>query len=78
MIGRVALVGAGPGDPRLLTVRAVELLREADVVAYDELVSQEILGLAPKGAEASLVSTELKSAQQAAKAPAGSAPTTTG
>jgi len=49
--GSVALVGAGPGDPRLLTVRAVELLREADVVAYDELVSPEILSLAPKGAE---------------------------
>ena len=50
-IGRVALVGAGPGDPGLLTVRAVELIREADVVAYDELVSESILALVPASAE---------------------------
>jgi uroporphyrin-III C-methyltransferase/precorrin-2 dehydrogenase/sirohydrochlorin ferrochelatase len=43
--GRVHLVGAGPGDPRLLTVRARELLLEADVVFHDALVSQEILEL---------------------------------
>lgn len=49
--GCVQLVGAGPGDPRLLTVRAVECLREADVVAYDELVSPAILALAPRRAE---------------------------
>lgn len=51
MSGFVYLVGAGPGDPRLLTVRAVECLRDADVVAYDELVSPEILKLAREGAE---------------------------
>jgi uroporphyrin-III C-methyltransferase len=49
--GKVFLVGAGPGDPKLLTLRAVEVLKEADVVVYDRLVSDEILELAPVGAE---------------------------
>ncbi len=45
------LVGAGPGDPELLTVRAERLIRSAKVVAYDELVSEPILSLIPEGAE---------------------------
>ena len=49
--GKVYLVGAGPGDPKLLTVKAVELLKEADVVIYDRLVGESILNLAPKNAE---------------------------
>jgi len=49
--GKVFLVGAGPGDPKLLTLKAVEVLREADVVVYDRLVSKEILEFAPEDAE---------------------------
>lgn len=47
----VHLVGAGPGDPGLLTLRGAELLREADVVVHDRLVRPELLALAPASAE---------------------------
>jgi uroporphyrin-III C-methyltransferase len=43
----VHLVGAGPGDPRFITVRGLELLRSADLVAYDRLVSEDLLAEAP-------------------------------
>jgi uroporphyrin-III C-methyltransferase len=49
--GKVWLVGAGPGDPELLTLKAHALLRGAAVVAYDELVPAEILAIAPASAE---------------------------
>jgi uroporphyrin-III C-methyltransferase len=49
--GKVWLVGAGPGNPELLTVKAHRLVSQASVLAYDELVSPEILALAPPSAE---------------------------
>jgi len=59
--GTVYLVGAGPGDPKLITARGLEVLRRADVVVYDRLVSHALLDEAP--AEAELV--------YAGKAPGG-------
>ena len=47
MKGKVYLVGAGPGDPELLTVKALRILRAADVVFHDELVASGILNLVP-------------------------------
>jgi siroheme synthase len=49
--GKVWLVGAGPGDPELLTVRAHRLITQARVLAFDELVSPAVLALAPPDAE---------------------------
>src|SRR6186997_2472056 len=49
--GRVYLVGAGPGDPGLLTMRGAECLRSADVVLYDYLASPDLLSLTRPGAE---------------------------
>lgn len=51
MIGRVTLVGAGPGDPDLITVKGAKALARADVVVYDRLAAPQLLELAPAAAE---------------------------
>ncbi|AOZ94640.1 uroporphyrinogen-III C-methyltransferase [Paenibacillus crassostreae] len=50
MTGKVSIVGAGPGDPELLTVKALRRIESADVIMYDRLVNKEIVGLARQGA----------------------------
>jgi uroporphyrinogen III methyltransferase / synthase len=50
-LGKVYLVGAGPGDPGLLTLRAAELIRAGDVIVYDRLIQEKVLALAKPGAE---------------------------
>ena len=51
MTGMVYLVGAGPGDHKLITMYAVDLIKKADAVLYDRLVSKKIISMIPKTAE---------------------------
>lgn len=51
MTGKVYLVGGGPGDPELITVKGLELLRRADVVLYDDLIPHQLLNETPESAE---------------------------
>lgn len=57
-VGKVFLVGAGPGDPELLTLKAARLISEADVILYDKLVNSKILELAKTGCELIYVGKE--------------------
>lgn len=50
-IGKVYIVGAGPGDPDLITVKAIKCIAEADVILYDRLVNRELLSYGKPGAE---------------------------
>ncbi|MEM4391957.1 MAG: uroporphyrinogen-III C-methyltransferase [Candidatus Nitrosotenuis sp.] len=59
MSGTVYLVGAGPGDVNLLTIRALELIKKSDVVMYDRLVSAKIISMIPKKARKEYVGRDV-------------------
>ena len=47
-LGKIFICGAGPGDPKLLTIRALELINESDVILYDRLIGKDIIKLFPE------------------------------
>lgn len=69
--GMVFLVGTGPGDPGLLTLRGKELLETAEVLVYDRLASREFLELIPRAAK-SLCGQRIRPSQQAPRRSMGS------
>lgn len=50
-VGKVYICGSGPGDPKLITIKAIELLKKCDIVLYDRLVSKEIINQIPSKCE---------------------------
>src|SRR5574337_1371592 len=59
MSGKVFIVGAGPGDPKLITLKAVEAIKSSDVVLYDRLVSKKIIAMIPKRASSVYVGRDV-------------------
>lgn len=57
-MGRVYLIGAGPGDPELITIKGLKILQEADVVIYDRLINEDILKYARRAKELICVGKE--------------------
>jgi uroporphyrin-III C-methyltransferase/precorrin-2 dehydrogenase/sirohydrochlorin ferrochelatase len=66
--GSIVVVGAGPGDPEMLTLRAVRALQSADVIVFDDRVSPAILDFARREAKKMLVGTDVNSSRQDAAA----------
>ncbi len=58
MTGKVYIVGGGPGDPELITLKAIKIIKEADVILYDRLAPRELLEYAPKECERIYVGKE--------------------